>query len=898
LIKGKTKTWKFIMTEKYTKAKFWKCALQVNPAGYIAYRGANHGMTEEQYNQELVQIAKENDIKVIGLADHGNVDGVDAIRTLMHENDILVFPGFEIASSEKAHFVCLFPEDTTTTKLNRYLGSLELLDPEDGVRPSRLSAEQLLKKVEEELNGFAFAAHCTDDNGVLYRKLNHVWQNPLLKAAQIPGILDDLKTEEGNGYRQILLNKTPEYHREVPIAIINAKDVEQPKTLENPKASCLIKMTRPCFESLKLAFQDPESRVRLNTDVSEKYYSRIESLKVTGGYLDGVQIEFSEHLNAVIGGRGTGKSTLLECIRFCLQLKPIGKNAQKQQDEIIKENLGKSKARVEIVIRSSRMNGKRFTVARRYGENASVKDEHNNISAFSPSDLLPTIETYGQNEIYEIAQDKASQRDLLSRFLEMETHDGEKRIQEILDKLSENRKKLLEAQENVASIEDEVARLPKLEERLGQFKTLGLEEKLKIVPLLETEKRLQKRATEEEGPNLDKAFESVRDSLPDTVFLSDSTIDHLPHAENLRKLRTVLDSLRTDAEALLNEWQIKYAAAKPLISLLSDELNVLIQQKESELENTFKELPALEGKTGKEIGIEFQNLLREIERIRPKQALVQNRRKVVTELNRQRKAVLDELSSLRAERSAQFEKTLRRLNRRLSGKLKLTVKPESERQPVIQFLLGCRLENVAEGRLAWIRDAENFSPVQLAELIRLGSDSIRNAGWNVTPTGADALARLSIEQVLQLEELELPDLINIELNVAHEGHENFKPLDKLSTGQQCTAILHLLLLQNLDPLIMDQPEDNLDNAFIADRIVAELRSAKIARQFIFATHNANIPVFGDAEWIGVFEEHEGQASMPSESQGAIDVIHVRDKAADILEGGKTAFIQRKAKYGY
>lgn len=105
-------------------------------------------------------------------------------------------------------------------------------------------------------------------------------------------------------------------------------------------------------------------------------------------------------------------------------------------------------------------------------------------------------------------------------------------------------------------------------------------------------------------------------------------------------------------------------------------------------------------------------------------------------------------------------------------------------------------------------------------------------------------------------------------------------------------------MRNVDPLIMDQPEDNLDNAFIADRIVAELRSAKIARQFIFATHNANIPVFGDAEWIGVFEASEGQALMPAEAQGAIDVEKVRDSAAMILEGGKTAFNQRKAKYGF
>jgi len=887
------------MSEQYTKASFWKCALQVNPVGYIAYRGAGHGMTEEQYNQELVRVAKENDIKVIGLADHGNVDSIDAIRQIMNENGILVFPGFEIASSEKAHFVCLFSENTTTSELNRYLGSLELLDPENGVQPSKLSAERLLKKVEEDFKGFAFAAHCTDDNGVLYRKLNHVWQNSLLKAAQIPGTLDELKNQQCNGYRQMLLNNEPEYKRDVPIAIINAKDVAIPDDLANQKASCLIKMTRPSFESFKLAFQDPESRVRLNSDVSEKYYSRIESIKVTGGYLDGVHIEFSEHLNAVIGGRGTGKSTLLECIRYALQLKPIGKNAQRQHDEIIKENLGnKSKARVELVIRSSKMNGKRFTVARRYGESASVKDENGNISAFTPFDLLPGLEVYGQNEIYEIAQDKASQRLLLTRFLESGQHDSETRIRETISKLAENRKKLLEAQDNVASIEDEVARLPKLEEQLGQFKTLGLEEKLKIVPLLETEKRLRKRAIEEEGPNLDKAFQAVHDSLPDTVFLSETAIAHLPHAETLRKMRGSLDGLHRDAQALLNQWQTKYAEVKTVLTEIDKVLNIGIEQEEIALEKTFKELPAFEGKSGNQIGVEFQNLLKDIEKIRPKQVLVANRKKVVTELNLQREATLAELSSLRAERSAQFERSLKRLNKRLSGKLKLTVKSEAECEPVVQFLLHCQLENVGAARLAWINDVGDFSPVKLAELVRQGTNALRNAGWNITPTVADALSRLTSEQVLQLQELELPDSILIELNTAHEGAENLRPLDRLSTGQQCTAILHLLLLQNLDPLLMDQPEDNLDNAFIADRIVAELRSAKIARQFIFATHNANIPVFGDAEWIGVFEVQEGQAYLPAESQGAIDVPRVRDKAAKILEGGKMAFNQRKAKYGF
>lgn len=884
------------MADMFTKAKFWKCALQVNPFEYIKYRGADHGMTEAQYNRKLLDVALENDIKIIGLADHGNVEAVDAIRHLMSAQGIIVFPGFEIATTEKAHFVCLFPEDTPKNQLDGYLGALGLTNPESRTRPVPLGGHELLDKVEN-LGGFAFAAHCKDDSGILYQKLDHVWKDPLLKAVQIPGRLDDLKNEKDLAYHRILLNKDPAYRRETPIGIINARDVAVPEDLADPKASCLIKMTKPSFASFKLAFQDPESRVRLNSDVSETYYSRIEELKVTGGYLDGVQIDFSEHLNAIIGGRGTGKSTLIECMRYALGVRPIGKNAQKQHDEIVRENLGSSRARLELVIRSSRMNGKRFTIARRYGESAIVKDESGNPSSFSPADLLPGIEIYGQNEIYEIAQDKSGQRQLLARFLESGQKNSEAFIAESLNKLAENRQKLIEAQRHVSTVEDEAARLPKLEEQVAQFKNLGLEDKLKIVPLLEAEKRLSKRALEE-GTNLDRAFQSVRDTLPDTVFLNETVIGSLPHAESLRKIRMSLDSLGAEAKALLSQWQEKYAEVKASMEPFGRELNAGIQEEEAALEKTFKDLPSCEGKTGKQIGIEFQNLMKEIERIRPQKTLLENRRKVVSELEKQRKSILGELSEVRAERSAQFERSLKKLNKQLEGKLRLKVRPESDRTPVIQFLLRCGLNNVGEGRLSWLKEADPFSPGRLAELVREGAEALSRANLGITPTVAEALSRMTPEQVLKLEEMELPDEISIELNTAHEGQVNFRSLEKLSTGQQCTAILHLLLMRNIDPLMMDQPEDNLDNAFIADRIVAELRSAKIARQFIFATHNANIPVFGDAEWIGVFEASEGQASMPPEAQGAIDVEKVRDSAAMILEGGKTAFNQRKAKYGF
>ena len=259
---------------------------------------------------------------------------------------------------------------------------------------------------------------------------------------------------------------------------------------------------------------------------------------------------------------------------------------------------------------------------------------------------------------------------------------------------------------------------------------------------------------------------------------------------------------------------------------------------------------------------------------------------------------MSELDEVKADRSSALLKVVNRLNKKLVGKLRLTNAVEGNRESLVNFLKDSQLEGVGEKRLSWVGE-NDFSPARLSSAIREGSAKLQDQPWGIVPSVANALVKIPLARLLELEELELADTIKMELNVAHAaGKENYRELNKLSTGQQCTAILHLLLLDNKDPLILDQPEDNLDNAFIADRIVSELRRAKLGRQFLFATHNANIPVFGDAEWIGVLNVVDGKGEIPVEQQGAIDQIEIQKLAANILEGGKSAFNQRREKYGF
>jgi hypothetical protein len=127
-------------------------------------------------------------------------------------------------------------------------------------------------------------------------------------------------------------------------------------------------------------------------------------------------------------------------------------------------------------------------------------------------------------------------------------------------------------------------------------------------------------------------------------------------------------------------------------------------------------------------------------------------------------------------------------------------------------------------------------------------------------------------------------------------------LEALSTGQKATAVLLLLLLESKAPLVVDQPEDDLDNRFITEGVVPKMREEKRRRQFIFATHNANIPVLGDAELIvglsASGEGGQGRAEIADKHLGSIDARPVRELVEEVLEGGREAFEMRRLKYGF
>jgi hypothetical protein len=622
------------MFDTFSKAKFWKCALQVNPASYISYRGDEQQMTEGEYNKKLLEVCLEESIKVIGLADHGNVDSVDKIRETLSPQGIVIFPGFEIASSEKIHLVCLFDEQETVKNLEYYLYELGI-DTSNGTLPSPHSADYILNKVREK-GGFVYAAHCTDDNGVLNQKLNNIWTNELLVAAQIPTTVQSLKEQGEQANYQILTNKDVAYKRKTPMALINAKDVEDPETLRKENASCLIKMTEPSFSAFRQAFHDPESRVRLNSDIREQFYSRLESVSFIGGYLDGVEIKYSEHLNTIIGGRGTGKSTLIECIRYALDVTPIGKQAREQHNKVVKSNLGAGQIRLEV--KSAAKHGQCYQVSRRYAQSPVVTDMSGQISYFTPKDLLPEVEIFGQNEIHEIAKDPSEQLKVVDRFLNREKIEKSSGIADIEDELSNASREITALKEQISDQETDVKNLGLLEEDAKRFKELGIDEQLKLLPVLATEQTLFSTVKSDVNEFSD-SLTSLVEELPSAESLSDEVIVDFPDKQVFTDLKELIVNLTKNVADLLKQVDNKFSIGNVAIEALEKRLKASIQEHEAVIEKEFKKIDPVEGKTGKQIGQEYSQLVKEIAQLKTSRIKLENTQEQLSKFEAERKNI-------------------------------------------------------------------------------------------------------------------------------------------------------------------------------------------------------------------------------------------------------------------
>ena len=136
-----------------------------------------------------------------------------------------------------------------------------------------------------------------------------------------------------------------------------------------------------------------------------------------GGFLDGTSVHFNENLNVLIGGRGTGKSTMIESMRYALGLDPLGEDARKAHEGVVRYVL-RPGTKVSVLLRSHKPSQRCYTIERSVPNPPIVKDESGEVLTLSPRDVMPGVEVFGQHEISELTKSREKLTLLLQRFVE------------------------------------------------------------------------------------------------------------------------------------------------------------------------------------------------------------------------------------------------------------------------------------------------------------------------------------------------------------------------------------------------------------------------------------------------------------------------------------------------
>lgn len=873
-------------------ARFFRCALQVNPFAYLRRHSKQTTFSmEADYNAAIIAACQETGTEVIGVTDHYRVQESVGLVQAARSAGLFAFSGFEAVTKDGVHFLCLFDPDKDNV-LERVIGECGIHDTAAASPTGTLDSLELLASAKK-WGASCIAAHVAAEGGLL-KKLSgqtriNVWMSPELLACALAGPID----QAPEGIRPILENKDAAHRRDSPVAVINASDINGPEDLKNAGASCLIKMSNVSVEALRQAFLDPQSRIRLNSDPPLEKHAEFLGITWEGGFLGDTSVHFNGDLNVLVGGRGTGKSTMIESMRYVLGLDPLGEEARKAHEGVIRYVL-RPGTKVSLLVRSHKPSERCYTIERSVPNPPIVKDEAGEVLTLSPRDVIQDVQVFGQHEISELTKSREKLTLLLERFVEREpTLLGRKAKLRL--ELERSRSRIVDVRRETKAIGERLAALPGLEETQKRFKEAGLEERLKEKSLLIREDRVFATVAERLEP-VRTIHNDLVEGLPlDAAFVSRKALEGLPNAAILAEIETIFGTLSTKLKA----------TAGQLAKLLADADSAIAKTKSTwsehrkVIEETYEKL-LRELQKSKIDGAEFIRLRQQIEELRPLRDRTEVLKRDLATHEAQRRKLLSEWQDLKDGEYQQIQNAAKKVSRKLRERVRVEVTMAGNRDPLEQLLreVGGNI-NAALERL---RSLEQLSLSELVQRCREGRDSLMKH-YGLPAGSAERIAQADPELFMRIEELDLPATTKIELNTAQEGEPpTWQTLEALSTGQKATAVLLLLLLESEAPLVVDQPEDDLDNRFITEGVVPIVRQEKRRRQFVFSTHNANIPVLGDAELIlglvATGEAREGHAKIPPDHMASIDSKPVRELVEEILEGGKEAFEKRRAKYGF
>ena len=915
------------MGNRFFGARWWRFDIHAHsPASYDYGKGTCQQALKNRLPRNWLLDFMRAKIDCVAITDHnsaGWIGNLGAAYNSLHEErpdgfrELNLFPSVEVTVHGGSHLLAIFDPATTEHDIVAFLGKIGL--PPDSPDPSEQCTEQSFLQVVRavsEAGGLAIPAHADGQKGVLTAYSGETLRQILVSDRIIAAEMDDPSK----------LRSGPAAHHRVTWTPVLGSDSHHPSGRGEqsfPGSSFTwVKMGKPSLEGLRLALLDRASRSVMRSvdapqDPNRPPAIMIEGISVTNakyaGQRNPLQTPFSPWMTAIIGGRGTGKSTLVEMMRLCLR-------RDRELPRELRDELGRfakvprfrtdsgaltTSTSVTVDIRKD---GQRFrSIWHQDGRGPAVERESaDGTWSPTPGDVRSRfpVRIFSQKQILALASDPTS---LLHLIDEAEAVGGlglKARIDEIETKYLRLRSEIRELESRLAGRARIQGALEDLTARISVFERGDHRNVLVAYRRLSRQIAVTKRRREEISETVRQIRDLADQADPADIRQQDfdeadpleaQALQWLARAaqaqcESSTELRGTADKLEGFAQTWKNQFAPAFRAHAQRIKESYDGL---------------REALANEGIGDPQ---EYGSLIQRRQVLGSQLSALNQLKDQVALLRQQASEGLAEMEALRIKRCGKRQTFL---NTVLAGNpnVRISVIPFGT-DPMAQeprFRKALAREDGLErdilssdgqtGVLSSLYQGLPDNPDDQRTREVAGRISTLKARIVAARAGrtddifgkwfCNHIRNLAPEQLDRLQLWQPTDSLRIEFRRPHESV--WTPIHSGSPGQKSAALLAFLLSSGEEPIILDQPEDDLDNNLVYDLIVRQIRTCKTKRQVIVVTHNANIVVNGAAERIVTMDFLKGQCMVVNTGSGCLQEHGVREQVWSVMEGGKEAF---------
>ncbi|MDR0779468.1 MAG: chromosome segregation protein SMC [Pseudomonadales bacterium] len=879
------------------------------------------------------------EIDCVAITDHNSGAWIDTLKTAYAQmaaqppagfRKLTLFPGVEISVSGGFHLLAIFDPDATTRTITDLLAAVRYQGTDgdsDGV--TREGPEKVIGEILTA-GGIPIPAHADRPNdagkGLLALREGSNGASRL-DANTIRGVLNNT---------QLLAVEWEDMRRSAPECVKSATE----KLTQVLGSDChtfqgtavpgsrytWVKMAAPTLEGLQLALLDGNG-----VSIRRSDEGAFDPFKIPAHIITGIEIENARYMgngqatrldcspffNAVVGGRGTGKSTVVHGLRLAAgraqELTALGQDSEPRVhfDEFRKVATGrdgKGALRTETVIRLEwQHDDDRLRLSwHANGQGAAVEEWRNGQWQPSPSQSVNAarfpLRIFSQGQIAALA---GSGRQTLLAII-----DEAANVEPLKQSFDEAKRTFFTQRARLRELEGKLAGQAEVERRLDEAgKKLAALSQADHATVLRAYAQAQHQARE-----VKNIFEQLHDGaqriaeLPDEIILDDWPNQHFTEQDadllawrrdidlqieqfridlqhRITRFYKFIESLQNDARFV--QWQMRTQAAQQAHTALQQQLaaqGVNDPQAFSRLTQEKQQLEA-QHKALQKMRSDRQELAKQIE---AQQQLLAKKRLDVTQARRSFiQSALTNNTQVRIA-VAPFGFEPRQIERELRELIDVT--DNRFEDDILKVENGEPSGGIAFA-LAQADDAGKTAAVDVVKQQLLGGDALE-----------DALLGGHFRNALQRkrEKPEFTDHVlawfpEDDLRIEYQRDGVWHPISRGSQGQRSAALLAFLLAFGEEPIVLDQPEDDLDNHLIYDLIVRQIRENKLRRQLTIVTHNPNVVVNGDAELVHVMEFGRGQCFV--QQSGALQESAVRKEVCRVMEGGHEAFSRRWKRLG-